>query len=337
VDLARYGVICNRRDIVWSHLRAVAGIVAAACILSTAGQAQGVMRWIIPYPAGGPLDATARVIEQRFRQLNPSETVVIENKPGANGLIAAKAIALTAPDGKSWLFTNGALLTTNPLLYPAEPDFDAARALKIVAGVGLQPAVFVVNPDFPAKTVKEFVALAKSKQLAYASGGFGSTGHLTMSYFGKVAAIDLHHIPYRGGAPAMNDLLGGHVSAAFVDIAGAMPLIKSGQLRALAISSASRSPDLPDVPTVAESGYPGFEMQSGFFVMVPAKTADDVVRSIYGKLEPILNDGEVKSRLRNLGIEAKAMSPAEAEKWLASDRERWTRLIAELGIKIEGR
>jgi tripartite-type tricarboxylate transporter receptor subunit TctC len=322
---------------VWSHLRAAVGIVAAGCILSAAVQAQGVMRWIIPYPAGGPLDATARVIEQRYHQLNASEAVVIENKPGANGFIAAKAVALTAADGKNWLFTNGALLTTNPLLYPADPDFDAAHALKIVSGVGFQPAVFVVNPAFPAKTVKEFVDIAKSKQLVYASGGFGSTGHLTMSYFGKVAGIDLHHIPYRGGAPAMNDLLGGHVSAAFVDIAGAMPLIKSGQLRVLAISSIKRSPDLPDVPTVDESGYPGFEMQSGFFVMVPAKTSDDVVGAIYGKLEPILNDGEVKNRLRSLGIEAKAMSPAEAGKWLAADRERWARLISELGIKMEGR
>jgi tripartite-type tricarboxylate transporter receptor subunit TctC len=282
------------------------------------------------------LDATARVVEQRFRQSNTAETIILENKAGANGVIAAKAIAQAAPDGKNWLFTNGSLLTVNPFVYPADPDFDAARDLKIVAGIGLQPAIFVVNPKFPAKNLKEFVEIAKGKPLDYASGGFGSTGHLTMSYFAHAAGISLHHIPYRGGAPAMNDLLGGHVSAAFVDIAGAIPLVKSGQLRALAISSLQRSPDLPDVPTVHESGYSGFEMQSGFFVMVPIKTPDSLVSSIYNKLQPVLNSDEVKSLLRNLGVEVKSMSPAEAAKWLAADRERWARLIAEMGIKPEG-
>lgn len=307
-------------------------IFATMCALAPGAQAQNVTRAVVPFAPGGPSDSAGRIVTQRYNELFQSESAIVENRPGANGLIGARAVVQAPPDGKTWLFADGALVTVNPSLYPKDPDFDAERDLKVVASVGMQPSMLVVNPSGP-KTLKEFVELTKKEEVTYASAGVGSTGHLTMAYFGSVAGLKLNHVPYKGAAPAMTDLIGGQVQSAFSLISGPLPHVRSGKLRALAVSGAQRVADLPDVPTAKESGYPEFEVQSGLFVMVSSKTPADITKAIEEKLQRVVDDSRVHERLRTLAIAPARMSPAEATKWLAADKARWSKLILEYGIK----
>ena len=307
-------------------------VVAAVCALTSGAQAQGVTKGIVPFAAGGPSDSAGRIVVQRFNELFPAENAIVENRPGANGLIGARAVVQAPADGRTWLFADGALVTVNPSLYPKDPEFDAERDLRVVASVGMQPSMLVVNPGGP-KTLKEFIELAKRQEVTYASAGVGSTGHLTMAYFGSVAGLKLTHIPYKGAAPAMTDLLGGQVQSAFNLISGPLPHVRSGKLRALAVSGGRRVTDLPDIPTVKESGYPEFEVLSGLFVMIPAKTPADVTKALEEKLQRVMDDPRVHERLRALAIEPAGLSPAEATKWLAADQARWSKLIRDYGIQ----
>ena len=315
-------------------ISAAIGILAAMWGLSFGAQAQSVTKGIVPFAAGGPSDTAGRIVAQRYSELYPAESAIIENRPGANGLIGAKAVAESTPDGRTWLFGDGALITVNPFLYPKDPDFDAARDLKIVASVGLQPSMLVVNLSGP-KTLKEFVDLAKKKEIFYASAGVGSTAHLTMAYFGSIAGLRLTNVPYKGGAPAMADLMGGQVQSSFGLISTALAHVRSGKLRALAVSSKERVPELPNVPTVKESGYPEFEVYSGLFIMVASKTSADITKSLEERLARAVGDTSVHQRLRTLAIEPANMSPAEAMKWLSVDQARWSKLIQEHDIKVQ--
>jgi tripartite-type tricarboxylate transporter receptor subunit TctC len=307
-------------------------VVVAVCALASGAQAQSVTKGIVPFAAGGPSDSAGRIVVQRFNELFPAENAIVENRPGANGLIGARAVVQAPADGRTWLFADGALVTVNPSLYPKDPEFDAERDLRVVASVGMQPSMLVVNPAGP-KTLKEFIELAKRQEVTYASAGVGSTGHLTMAYFGSVAGLKLSHIPYKGAAPAMTDLVGGQVQSAFNLISGPLPHVRSGKLRALAVSGGRRVTDLPDIPTVKESGYPEFEVLSGLFVMIPAKTPGDVTKSLEEKLQRVMDDPRVHERLRALAIEPAGLSPVEATKWLAADQARWSKLIRDYGIQ----
>jgi len=305
-------------------------LAVAASLPSTAG-AQNAIKAIVPFAPGGPSDTVGRIIAQRFSELFPSETVVVENRPGANGLLGARATAQSAADGKTWLFADGALMTVNPFLYPKQPDFDAERDLKLVAAVGMQPSLLVVPPSGP-KSLQEFVALAKKQDVTYASAGVGSTGHLTMAYFGSIAGLRLIHVPYKGAQPAMTDLLGGQVQSAFNLISGPLPFVLSGKLRALAVSSPQRVDELPDVPTVSESGYPGFDVRSGLFIMLPSGTPPDITTATEAKLQRVVSDKRVHDQLRKLAIQPASMSVEDAMKWLKNDQARWSKLISEHGI-----
>ena len=234
-------------------------LTAGFCALMLApftarAQARRQVQVVVPYPPGGPLDTVARIVAQRLSS-QASDIYIVENRAGANGNLGARAVAQARPDGNTWLFGSDALVTVNPALYARQLGYDPERELKVVAAVGSLPSILVVNPRSGPRTLQEFVELGKRGEISYASGGVGSAGHLTMEYLGSVAGLKLQHVPYRGGAPAMTDLVAGQVQAAFVAIGGALDHVRSGALRALAVSSAQRIAAVPDVPTIKESGF----------------------------------------------------------------------------------
>jgi len=301
---------------------------------STVGKAQ--TQAIVPFPPGGALDALARIMSQTVAE-QTKETVVVENRPGANGLIGAKVVAGGKPDGRLWLFADASTMTVNPSLYPKDPAFDAHRDLRPVLALGFMPSVLTVHPALGPKTLKAFVDLARKQDIPYVSGGIGATGHLSMEYFDSVAGgLKLRHVPYKGGAPAMTDHISGQVPAGFGVYAGALPHIRSGKLVALAVSGRQRSAQLPDVPTVSESGYPGFEIEVGYFVMLPGKTPDAVAKDVEVKLRRALAETVVQERIRALGIEpAPGMSSEEGARWIAAQHDKWAKLIRDKGIRAE--
>lgn len=307
-------------------------IVLAVCFATATAQAQ-VVQVVVPFPAGGPLDSLARIVTAKLATVG--ETYVVDNRAGANGMIGAKAVAAAQPDGRTWLMADGALLSVNPKLYPKDPNFDGEKDLTPVAGLVFQPSILVVNSNSTWKTMQEFIAAAKAKPLNYASGGVGSTGHLTMELFASAAGISPSHVPYKGAAPAMNDLLGGQVDAAFVSVGGAIGHVKSGKLRALAVSGVQRVAAVRDVPTAAEAGLPGFQVQGAYFVLVPSKTPAKEMKAISDKAISAVSDTDVQEKLRAIGMEPKPMSMEEAAKWIASDKARMAKIITDKNIKAD--
>ena len=313
--------------------RILAVLLAGVSLAALAQQAP--VQAIVPFPPGGGLDALTRIVAQGVGE------VVVENRAGANGLIGAKAVAAARPDGRTWLFADASTMTVNPTLYPKDPAFDAHRDLRAVLALGFMPSVLTVHPSLGPKTLKEFIELARKQDIAYVSGGIGATGHLSMEYFGSVAGgaggkLQLRHIPYKGGAPAIADHIGGQVPAGFGVLAGALPHIRSGKLVALAVSGRQRTLHLPNVPTVGESGYPGYEVEVGYFVMVSSKVPDGAVREVEARIRRVLADADAQSRIRILGIEpAPAMSASEGGRWIAQEQDKWAKVIREKGIKAE--
>ena len=317
--------------------RSVRTIVLAWLAAAVAGaHGQAPTQAIVPFPPGGGLDALARTVAQTVAEQS-KEGFVVENRPGANGLIGAKAVAAAKPDGRVWLFADASTMTVNPNLYAKDPAFDAHRDLHPVLALAFMPSILTVHPALGPRTLNEFIELARKQEVAYVSGGIGATGHLSMEYLDSfVGGLKLRHIPYKGGAPAMTDHIGGQVPAGFGVMAGALPHVRSGKLVALAVSGRQRSAQLPAVPTVAESGYPGFEVEVGYFVMVPAKTPEALVREVEGKVRRALAEPAVQERIRALGMDpAGAMSAADAAKWIAVEHDKWAKVIREKGIRAE--
>ena len=310
--------------------------IAVFAWLALGAHAQTATQAIVPFPPGGALDALTRILTQTVAE-QAKESIVVENRAGANGLIGAKAVAAGKPDGRMWLFADASTMTVNPFLYPKDPAFDAHRDLRAVLALGFMPSVLTVHPALGPKTLKEFIELARKQEIPYVSGGIGATGHLSMEYFDSVAGgLKLRHVPYKGGAPAMTDHIAGQVPAGFGVYGGALPHIRAGKLVALAVSGKQRTAELPPVPTVAESGYPGFEIEVGYFVMAAGKTPDAVTKEIESKLRRALSEPAVQDRIRALGIEpAPGMSSEVALRWIAAQQDKWSKLIREKGIRPE--
>ena len=289
----------------------------------------------VGFAPGGSTDTAARIVAHKLAQAI-GQPVVVENRPGAGGNIAAKHIASAAPDGYTISLASIGPLSVSPALYRDLP-YDPRRDLAPITMGMVFPDVFVVHKDVRAKTLAELVALAKAKpgELSYASPGVGGAAHLAAELFKQRAGIDMIHVPYKGGSAALNDLLGGRVTMFPAGPAVARPNVEAGKLRALAVTGPARIPAMPDVPTVAESGYPGFEAMNWYAFVAPAKTPRDILDFWNREVVKALNDPAVKSELAKHGLEPQPSSREELARYMERETEKWGRVVREANIRPE--
>ncbi len=313
--------------------------VLAALLLPAVALAQAYpvkpVRLIVPFAPGGTTDVLARLIGQKLTDAL-GQQVIIENKPGASGNIGTELAVKSPADGYTLVMSFDGTMAINPNTYAKMP-FDAQKDLVAVANVAQVPLLIVVNPAVAAKTVAEFVALAKASpgRINYSSAGHGSTGHLTGELFRKSAGIDIVHIAYKGGGQAVQDLLGGQIQMLVTALPTVEGHLKGGKLRALAFTSAKRVPGAPDVPTLAESGYPGLEVLSWYGILAPAGTPPDIVRRLNTEINRILQATDVRERLATLGTEPTGGTPEQFSQTIKADTARWAKVVGEAGIRID--
>ena len=290
------------------------------------------VRVIVPFPAGGATDTMTRNITQKLSEAW-EQPVLVENRAGANGMIGADAVARSQADGYTYLAATIAH-SSAVSLFPNAP-YRLQRDLQPVAIMGLIPLVPVVRADSPIQSLRDLVATSKSKSLNAGSSGNGTAAHLGLELFRRTSGATIQHVPYKGGAPAMTDLLGGQIDVIFALLPECLPFVKSGKLRALAVTSDKRHPLLPDVPTTSEAGIPGIEVTSWNGLMVPSGTPRDIVLKINAEVTRIAETPEMRARIIELGFQPVAMSVSDAENFLRADVERWAKVIRDAGIKAD--
>ena len=311
---------------------------AALLALALAGAAEAhaqeyptrPVRMIKPFAPGGGLDAQARVITQKLTEAW-GQPVVLDARPGAQGAIGSQMVASAAPDGYTLLFTNSSFASVTLMM--DKPLFDAGRDFAAVILVGVQPMILVAHPSMPA-TLREALALARERpgRLNFASAG--STSQLNMELLKSMAKVNIVNVPYKGTAPAVAAMLGGEVQFAIFSANVIYPHVKAGKLRALGVTSKKRSPSLPEVPAIAESGVPGYETGTWSGILAPARTPRAIVAKLNAEVERLLRQEDVRQRLGNLGVEAAGGSPEEFGKYLRAEIARWSRLVKETGIRV---
>ncbi|ALM86163.1 tripartite tricarboxylate transporter substrate binding protein [Bordetella sp. N] len=290
---------------------------------------------VIPYPPGGPTDAMARTLANEL-STHLSQPMIVENRAGANGNIGAEYVARAAPDGYTLMFGTSGPLAINASLYQGL-GYDPVKSYAPVIHVGYLPNILVVNPNVPAKTVPELVAWSKShpKALSFASSGSGASSHLAGVMFNSVAGTDFLHVPYKGTGPALNDLLGGHVAMSFTDVLTAKPYVETGKLRALGVTTSKRSQALPDVPTLAEQGYPGYDVSVFFGVVAPAGTPADRIEKLNRAFVQALASTKVKALFAAQGLEAAPdSSPRALGAFIAQEKAKWADVVKKSGAQI---
>jgi tripartite-type tricarboxylate transporter receptor subunit TctC len=293
------------------------------------------VKLVVPFPAGGSVDAVARILGQKL-SLKLGQQFVIENRPGAGGNIGSDFVAKAPRDGYTLLLAGVSSHAINPSLY-AQLPYDAVKDFTSICLVYSLPNVLVVNPSIQAKSVQELVALAKAKpaSLTFASSGNGTTLHLSGELFKRMAGVDIVHVPYKGNAPAVTDLIGGQVNLMFDNINNSLPHIKSGKLRALAVTGSIRSKVLPEIPTLAESGFRGFSILSWGGVFGPAGLPRPVVDRLNTAINDALRDKQLRELLASEGIEVQGDTPEEFHAFLLGEISRWSKLVKESGAHID--
>jgi len=292
------------------------------------------VRMIVAVPPGGPADTLARLVGPRLGEAL-GQTVVIDNRPGANGIIAYEMAARAAPDGYTFVLV-AAGVAINPSLYRKVPYDPVKDFAAITQGIAV-PNILIVHPSVPATSVRELVSVAKARQgeLTFASAGNGTSGHLALELFRQSAKIDVVHVPYKGGGPALAEVIAGQVQALFSIALAATPQVKAGKVRALAISSADRSPVAPDLPTIAESGFPGFEVIGWFGWLAPAATPKEVVARLNRDIVSVLKQPEVRERLAGMSTVPVGNTSAQFGDFIRAERDKWGKVIRQAGIKLE--
>jgi tripartite-type tricarboxylate transporter receptor subunit TctC len=327
-------------DALFRRRRFSAALVAAAALgLAAPGAAQDnwpsrPVRIVVPFAAGGATDVVARSLAKELGDLW-GQPVVIDNRGGAGGNIGAEVVAKSPPDGYTLLMASGSILTVNPHIYAKLP-FDAKKDFVPVTNVASGPQLVVVHPGVAAKNVAELVALAKAKPggVNFGSAGIGSQTHMAAENFVDAAGIQATHVPYKGEAPALADVIAGQIQFAVPNIAAAAPHVQSGTVRALAVTSLTRSPMLPDVPTVAESGIAGFENTGWFGLLAPAGTPQTVVNRVHADTVKALERRELKERLSGLGMAPVGNTPAAFASAIDDESKRWEKVVKSRGLKV---
>ena len=306
---------------------ALAAAFAAGGALAQGSWPQRAVTLIVPFSAGGTTDIVARLVGQRLSDLW-GQSVVVEDRPGAGGNIGAAVVAKSPPDGYTLLVPSGSILTVNPHIYK-DMGFDPQKDLVPITNLASGPMIVVVNPSVKARTLQELVALAKSEpgRLNFGSAGIGSQVHMAGEGFADAAGIDIKHIPYKGEALGLNDLMGGQVQLMVGNIAAASGFVRSGKLRALAVTSKDRSPMMPDVPSADEAGLHGFESVGWFGLMAPAGTPRAIIDKVQADTAKALQDPEVKAALAKQGMEPVGNKPEEMARAMAEESKKWARVV----------
>jgi tripartite-type tricarboxylate transporter receptor subunit TctC len=314
---------------------AVAAWLAASSVYSQAYPTKPI-RIVVPFAAGGPADITARTIAPRLTELL-GPPILVDNRGGANGVIGAEAVIKSPADGYTVLLSTSSITSINMVTYGDKPPYDTLRDLQPLTPVMFTTSLIVLHPSMPAKTLKEFVALAKSRpnQITFGSAGTGGTLHFGIEMLQREASVKITHVPFKGAGPAVTDLIGGQINGMFVDLPVISPYVKSGKVRALAVTSRERSPYFPDVPTTKEAGYPGVEMTNCYGLLVPAKTPREVVTKLHDAVVKTVATQSVRERLVSVGADPQTMSPDEFGRFIKADIEKWGKLAKSAGIVIE--
>ena len=315
---------------------AAAAISALTCGIATAQQYPAkAIRMVVGFAPGGGTDLVARIIGAKMNE-NWGQPVLVDNRAGATGTIGADLVAKAPPDGYTLLMGHVNSHGIAPNIFKKLP-YDAERDFAMVAYVGYVPNVLVIHPSIPARNVKELIAIAKAQPgaLTYASSGVGSTQHLAGELFTLLTGAKIIHVPYKGSGPAVVDLLAGHVSMNFDTMPPVLPHIKSGRMRALALTTPKRSPQLPDVPTMIETGLKGFDMTNWYGVMAPGKTSRDIVVKLNGEVNRIVRLADAKAKLEEAGTQLDPMSPEQFSSFLHSEIAKYAKLVKAANVSLD--
>ena len=308
---------------------------------STALQAQGTawpgkpIRWIVPYPPGGITDNATRMVLQKVQE-QTGWTIVVDNKPGANSILGADLAAKAAPDGYTFL-TVIAAHAANATLYAGKLPFDTVKSFAPISLVGIAPLIMTANNDLPAKDVKELIAYAKANpgKISFGSSGVGAAAHLTTELFKQTAGVDMVHVPYKGTAPALQDLMGGSIQI-LVDVPSTlMPQVRGGKIKALGMFSAKRVAAAAEVPTIVEAGGPPIEGSTWVLFLAPTGTPKDIVNRMAAETVKAVTSADIKGRFETIGIEPVGSTPEEAGKFLDDEIAKWAKVISTAGVKAE--
>ena len=315
--------------------------LAAALVLAFAPLAHAQpypskpIHFVVPYPAGGPLDTVARLLGKKVSE-SVNQPVIVENKPGAGGNIGADYVAKSAPDGYTILMGAVATHAINPTLYSHIP-YDPVKDFAPITQVASTPNVLVVNPSLPVSNVKEFIAYAKAHpgELNFGSGSTGSAGHLAGELFKSMAGVSMVHVPYKGAAPAMQDLIGGQIQLMFDNLASSLGQIRAGKVKALAVTTAKRSSMAPELPTIAESGLPGFDISTWFGVFAPGGIPAPIVHKLHDEFVKAIDAPDVQATMRKIGAEPVGSTPQEFAAYIHSEAGKYAKVIRASGAKVD--
>jgi tripartite-type tricarboxylate transporter receptor subunit TctC len=322
-------------------MRRIATVAIMAVILAATLDAYGqayparAVRLLVPFAPGGNVDINARGVSTGLTQAL-GQPFVVENRPGAGGTIATDVVAKSTPDGHTLLVASSSIMTNGPALYPKLP-YDILSDFAPVGRIAIVPLAIAIHPSLPVKTTRELIALARMQggKLLMAHPGVGTTNHLIAELFMISTGVRMTLVPYKGSGPALIDLVAGHVYGYVDQISSALPYIRADRIRAIAVTTAKRSVQLPEVPTLAESGVPGFDASTVTAILAPAKTPREVVQKLNGALNQVLGQAQVKERFAGVGAEVQPSTTDELGAWIKEDLAKWVKVVKQAGIKVE--